>query len=869
MAKVNIADRTTTKSLGFCGFGLSSNAADVDVKDGKVIRIRPVHFDEHYTREELRMWSLEKDGRVFDPGFKTLLPPISLAYKTRTYSPNRIPYPLKRVDWDPNGERNPQNRGISKYERISWDEATSLVAAELKRVHEKYGPYSVYCQGEGHGEAKNYGGSHGCQISLLNMVGGCTTQARNADSWEGWYWGAKWIWGMDPVGQNVYQNGVFKDITDHGDAVLYWGADPETTPWGWGGQLPSRMCYWFNEIGVKSIFICPDVNYTNAVHADKWIPVIPNTDAALQLAIAYVWLTEDLYDKDYIATHADGFDWFAQYVLGNLEDGTPKTPKWAEEKCGVKAYTIKALARYWAKSNVSIGHCNGGGYIRSCFSHEPARLEVALLGMQSLGKPGANQFQFIEWTLFGLPSKSPVPRSEVYPSTESAYHGFDMNMGESFIVKTKLPQAIMNPPVEWYGHTAAGYPKEDQLEKFQFPLPGKEGVKMIWSDAPCWSTCWNGGFEFEEALRSPNVECIVMQHPWMENDTLFADIIMPTATMMECPDLSGDNYNGQTAMLYLEEQAVDRVGEAKSEFEAVCEVARKLEQYGDAYENLFERYTGGLDCEAVLRKGFEESGIADRITYEELKEQRFWCSPVIEGWEDEPAGLIAFHDDPEGNPLDTPTGKLEYYSTVLASYFPDDKVRASYPQWIEETDRHHERITSDRAQDYPFPLMSNHPRWRVHANLDDVPWLREIDTCKIAGPDGYKYEPVWINPVDAKRLGIEHHDVVKLYNERGTVLGAAHVTERIRPGVLYQDHGSRIDAIVGGRKGLDRGGANNLICTPETTSENCAGEVTNSFLVNVAKVDVLELARQYPEEFARDYDPATGHIPEAYLVKGE
>ena len=130
MAKITIADRTTTKSLGFCGFGLSSNAADVDVKDGKIVRIRPVHFDEHYTRDELRMWSLEKDGHVFDPGFKTLLPPISLAYKTRTYSPNRIPYPMKRVDWDPNGERNPQNRGISKYERISWDEATSLVAAE-------------------------------------------------------------------------------------------------------------------------------------------------------------------------------------------------------------------------------------------------------------------------------------------------------------------------------------------------------------------------------------------------------------------------------------------------------------------------------------------------------------------------------------------------------------------------------------------------------------------------------------------------------------------------------------------------------------------------------------------------------------------
>jgi len=863
--QIKIKDRTTTKCLSLCGFGLGANATDVDVLDGRIVRMRPLHYSENYTPEELRAWSLDKDGHHFDPGFKTLLSPHSLAYKTRTYSPNRIPYPMKRVDWNPAGERNTHNRGISKYVRISWDEATSLVAAEIKRVHDTYGSHSVYSQGEGHGESKNFGGSHGCQIQMLKHCGGSTVQARNADSWEGWYWGAKWIWGMDPVGQNVYQSGVFKDVTENSDAVLFWGADPETTPWGWGGQLPSRMCYWLHEIGVQSIHIAPDVNYTNAVHANKWIPIIPNTDAAMQLAIAHVWLTEGTYDQDYIATHSDGFDWFAAYVTGII-DGVEKTPEWASPKCGVAPYRIKALARYWAKHAVSIAHCNGGGYIRSCFSHEPARLEVALLGMQALGKPGANQFQFIEWTLFNMPTKSPVPTSEVYPSSEMTYHGFDMVTGPSFIPKTLLPKAILQPPIKWYGHTMAGYPKEDQLTPFEFPLPGDAGVKMIWSDAPCWSTCWNGGFEFEQALRSPDVECIVMQHPWMENDTLFADIILPTATMMECPDLNTDNYNGQFALLYIEEVAVEPQGEAISDYECVCEVAKKLEQYGGVYENLYERYNQGKDAEDWIRRGYENSGVADRISYEQLKQQRFWASPVRADYDELPVGMRAFHDNPQAHPLDTPTGKLEYYSTVLATHFPDDMERAPYPQWVEESERHHERITSDRAKDYPYPLMSNHPRWRVHANMDDIPWLREIDTCKIEGPDGYKYEPVWINPVDAERLGIKHHDVVKIFNERGTVLGGAHVTERVMPGVLYQDHGARIDAIVGGRAGLDRGGANNLICTGETTSQNCVGEVTNSFLVGIAPVDVSELAGQYPEEFSRNYDPATGLVPSAYLA---
>ncbi len=78
------------------------------------------------------------------------------------------------------------------------------------------------------------------------------------------------------------------------------------------------------------------------------------------------------------------------------------------------------------------------------------------------------------------------------------------------------------------------------------------------------------------------------------------------------------------------------------------------------------------------------------------------------------------------------------------------------------------------------------------------------------------------------------------------------------PGTVYQDHGARIDAIVRGKGGLDRGGANNLICPLATASENTLSEATNGFLVNVKKVDVVALAEEYPEEFKREYDPADG-----------
>jgi len=135
----------------------------------------------------------------------------------------------------------------------------------------------------------------------------------------------------------------------------------------------------------------PDLNYAAAIHADKWIPILPNTDAALHLAIAYTWMTEGTYDKDYVATHCFGFEAFEDYVLGR-EDGVPKTPKWAAEICGVPSRTIKALAREWAAKTTSIAHGNGGPMIRGPYSTEPARLETLNLAMQGLGKPGRTTF---------------------------------------------------------------------------------------------------------------------------------------------------------------------------------------------------------------------------------------------------------------------------------------------------------------------------------------------------------------------------------------------------------------------------------------------------------------------------------------------
>ncbi len=849
-------ETTTYKNLGFCGFAVGANAACVDVKNGRIVRVRPLHWDEKYEPEQMRPWKIEARGKTFEPTMKSLLPPLSLSYKKRVYSPNRIRYPLKRVDFDPNGERNTQNRGRSKFVRISWDEAAEIVANELKRIHAKYGPFAVLAQADGHGETKSIHGPHGCQTHLLDLMGGYTLQARNPDSWEGWYWGAKHVWGQDPVGQGEQAN-LWKDVAENTDMLLFWGCDPETTTWGWSGQQASRLCYFWTELGIKSIYICPDLNYGAAVHADKWIPIRPNTDVAMHFAIAYTWITEGTYDKEYVATHVYGFEEFKKYVMGE-EDGIPKTPKWASEICGVPSRTIKALAREWAKKATTIVHSNGGSLIRAAYATEPGRMEVILLGMQGLGKPGRNQLKMIEWGLFSLDSQNPAPRTLI-PNTEGAYRGWFFTVPKQFIPKTLIAEALLNPPLEWWGTSLAGWPREDQFNRYQYPVEGCSEIHMIWTDSPCWDTCWNSGNRLHEAMRDPKIEFIVAQHPWMENECLFADIVLPTNTKAEELDLGDDLFSGQFNTLIYEEQSIEPIGESKSDYEAVGEVAKKL--------GLYEQYTGGMDYEQLIRCGFDKSGIAGMVSYEEFKEKKYFPIPPAPDWEKDPAGFFPFYQDPEAHPLKTPTGKLEFYATGLKEHFGDDPERPPVPHWIPYGESHQESLLHPRAEKYPYLIVSNHPRWRVHAMHDDVTWLREIPTCKVKGPDGYLYEPVWINPIDAEKLGVKTGDVIKLFNERGGVLGGAYVTERIMPGVVYQDHGARVDPIVPGV--LDRGGANNLICPSKTTSKNAAGMVSSGFLVGVEKVNLDELRNQYPEAFARKYDPAAGLRFEARVEGGK
>ncbi len=843
-------EKTQVRNISWVGVASGANTSMVDVKDGKIIRIRPARYYDRYTREEVKPWVMRARGKTFEPSDKSLIPPLSLAYKKRVFSPGRVRYPLKRVDFDPSGApgstgpggRNAQNRGESKYERISWDEALNIIVGEMIRIKETYGPTAIFSQSDCHGETKVVHGAHGAMRKLLQMFGGLTLQSRDPDSWEGWWWGAKHAWGCEPVGQQMPQVNVVYDIAKHTELLLFWGCDQETTPWGWGGQLPSRLSYWWTELGIKQVYIAPDCNYAAAVHADKWIPILPNTDAALYLALAHEWIKNGTYDKDYIATHAYGFDKFEDYVVGR-EDGEAKTPEWAAPITGVPARIIKTLAAEWASKRTTVAIGNGGPGIRGPYATEPARLQALCLAMQGLGKPGRHQAKMIEWSLLGDPDSLSSPSPAVMSNMMPAYRGSHPGVTNhpSFIPKSLVPRALLEGEIDWYGCEAEFAAREDQFVHYKYPAEGCSKIHMIWTDSPSWITCWNCGNDYVKAVRTPDIEFMLAQHPWLENDCLFADVILPVNTMMEEDDIGDDAFSGQINLVFSADRAIEPLGESVSDYEVVCKIAERL--------GLLEEYTEGKTVPEWIRVGFEASGIADRISWDEFRERGYYAIEPDPEWEQRPAGLVKFCEDPENNPLSTPTGKIEFYATGLAEHFPDDEERPPVPKWIAKGVSHEETLGTERSKKYPLLVMSNHPRWGVHSQHDDITWLREIATCKVKGPDGYQYQPLWMNPVDAAARGIKTGDVVAIYNERGVVLAGAYVTQRIISGAIGIDHGAKYDPVDVGV--IDRGGAINTIVPRNVTSKNACGHAVSGFLAEVEKADLATLEAKYPEAFAR------------------
>ncbi|MXW74082.1 MAG: molybdopterin-dependent oxidoreductase, partial [Chromatiales bacterium] len=363
--------------------GTNGGPIFVYVKEGKIIRITPVDFD----KDDAPSWTIKARGKEFTPPRRTTLAAHGLCQKSMVYSKNRILHPMKRVDFDVDGERNIQNRGKSEFVRISWDEALDIVVKEIKRS-KAHGPGAVLVTHGSHHQWGNLGHYLSAFNRFWNLIG-CSKLHNNPDSWEGWYWGAMHHWGNSLRLGTPEFYGTVEDCLKEAELMVFWSSDPDAS-YGYEGTVRRE---WARELGIPMVHIDPFLNHTAAHLGGKWISPKPGTDSALAQALCYVWITEDLYDKEFVEKRTTGFDDWKAYILGE-SDGTAKTPEWQEAETRVPAREVRALARQWGSKKTYLGAggwgCGLGGAGRGPMGVQWARMMTILGAMQGFGRAGVN-----------------------------------------------------------------------------------------------------------------------------------------------------------------------------------------------------------------------------------------------------------------------------------------------------------------------------------------------------------------------------------------------------------------------------------------------------------------------------------------------
>ena len=144
---------------------------------------------------------------------------------------------------------------------------------------------------------------------------------------------------------------------------------------------------------------------------------------------------------------------------------------------------------------------------------------------------------------------------------------------------------------------------------------------------------------------------------------------------------------------------------------------------------------------------------------------------------------------------------------------------------------------SPLAKKFPIQMISPHPRYSYHTHYDaHCEWLADIPGHRIR-KDGHNWIVIRVHPEQATARGIQNRDIIKVFNDRGTVLGIAHVTETLRPGVIhcYTSSGKYEPLEPGNADSPDRGGCVSMLTPLRMMSKNAPGMASNTCLVEIAK----------------------------------
>ena len=678
------------------------------------------------------------------------------------------------------GKTKPELRGKEPFVQVSWDVALGLTAKAILDTIEKHGNEGCF--------SSSYGGwSHAgifrpnvLQGRFFNLLGGSSMTSGDYSAGAG-----QIIMPLVLGDLEVYSaQTCWEQVAKHTEVLVFIGSDPNKN---------NRIEYtvadhemfpnWeaIRKVGVKCISINPQRTTTDEVMDAEWVPIIPNTDTALFLAMSHHLLVTNRWNRDFIQQYTVGFDRFRAYLEGKDSDGTPaKTPEWASRITGIPAARIRQLADLFASKRTQLA---GSWAIQRAHHGEMPYWAIVnfacMLG--NIGLPG--QGVGFSWHYGG----GGTPQSGATPPT-------GLSQGRNSVKKicpaSRISEMLNNPGKE-FTHNGSRY---------TYPL-----VKLIYNAGNNFMSHQQDLNELIRALQK--VDTVVVQDCWWTASTRWADIVLPATTTVERNDISsGGTYN--INKFYAMKQVVAPVGEALDDFE----IFRRLAELCGVELG----FTEGMEQMDYVQAAYEKSSAAKIMPFEEFWEKGVVTLPTPEAahsW----VRHGDFRADPVKNPLHTPSGRIEMYSaTIEKMNLPDCPPM---PKWLEPGEY------LGNAKEGQVHVVSPHPYMRLHSQMANAEPLRKSYAVQTR-------EPLLINTQDAKKRGIRDGDLVELYNERGALVVGARVSDRIMPGVvsIYEGAWPQLDS-----KGRCNNGLVNFITSSRPASGLTQAATADTCLASLRK----------------------------------
>ncbi len=477
--------------------------------------------------------------------------------------------------------------------------------------------------------------------------------------------------------------------------------------------------------GAKLVVVDPR-RCESAEIATEWIPIKPGTDGAMAMAMCYVIVSENLYDREFVGNWTYGFEAFQKRLLGE-EDGIVRTPAWAEAICGVPAATIERLAREFVAAAPHAGVNSWTGVTQA---PNTIHATQALMAMNALmgcfdapgGPSVVRKYKLASAWTDDQPkppnnaSKTKLNKSHLWSGWIPSYFEEDVNAG-----RLKAMLCYFGNPVMSSGSEPA---MQRGMEKLEF---------------------------------SCAIDC------YMSNTTVLCDVILPDCTYLEQSRVVADWM--YESFISLGQKAVEPLYESRSIVWIFKEIADRL-----GFAEYFPWKTEGEYLNNQLRN--------QKIGLEDLKKVGFYITDPHEFYKYKVWGSV---NPPKGYGASgsSSTGKYNFMNPLAEEKGVDGlpDYKSPYEDWPE--------LQPD--DDYPMILgffrVIEHEHTSTYAN---VALMKQYGT-----------NPVWINYVDAKKLGIADGDQVIVSSPWENVRSRARVTWDIREGVLAAAGG------FGGKFGLE------------------------------------------------------------------